>query len=91
VNYREVTALKKAVGKFSVKDDNTRNVMKRIFFFLQDLRLLLTGPKVQSAERNMTNPQAVTCQGSSSAKRNPLVCLCGSHTSHKFVSLPGAQ
>jgi len=32
MNHREVTAIKKAVGKFSVKDDNTRNVMKSIFF-----------------------------------------------------------
>jgi hypothetical protein len=28
-----IAAVKKAAGKFSVKDDNTRNVMKIIFFY----------------------------------------------------------
>jgi len=51
----------------------------------------VTGPKVQFAEGNMTTPQAVTFQGPSSAKQTPPVCLCGSHTSHKFVSLQGAK
>jgi hypothetical protein len=32
VNRREVTAVKKAVGKFSVNDDNTRNVMREFFY-----------------------------------------------------------
>jgi hypothetical protein len=69
VNHREVTAVKKAVGNFSVKNDNTRNVMKRIFFFsfLKSSKIV-TGPKVQFAAGNMTTPQAVTCQGPSSAK-----------------------
>jgi hypothetical protein len=66
VNCREVRAVKKAVSKFSVKDDNTRNVMKRIFFLTRSKNV--TGPKVQFAEGNMTTPQAVTCQGPSSAK-----------------------
>jgi len=32
VNRREVTAVKKAVDKFSVNDDNTRNVMREFFY-----------------------------------------------------------
>jgi len=84
------TAVKEAVGKFSVKDGNTRNVMQRIFFFFTPSKIV-TGPKVQSAEGNMTTPQAVTCQGPSSAKRTRPACLCGSHISHKFVSLQGAK
>ena len=59
MNRREITAVKKAVGKFSVKDDNTRNVMKRFFFFTRSK--IVTGPKVQFAEGNMTTPQALTC------------------------------
>lgn len=62
----------------------------RDFFFFTWSKII-TGPKVQSAEGNMTIPQAVTCQGPSSAKWTPPACLCGSHTFHKFVSLQRAK
>jgi hypothetical protein len=42
--------------------------MKRIFFTWS---MIVTGPKVQYAEFNMTTTQAVNFQGPSSAKQNP--------------------
>jgi hypothetical protein len=68
VNCQEAAAVNNAAGKFAMKYENIRNAVKRIFCTRSNI---VTGPNVQIARGDMTNPQATTNRGPS-AKQSHL-------------------
>lgn len=59
----------------------------RFFFFARSK--IVTGSKVQSAEGNTITPEAVTCQGPSSAKQTPPACVWFSYFSQICLASRG--